>query len=663
NILDSSRNFTKRPHIGGGEQSQKLGCYIRDKWLSYGFDKVEMPRYDVLLSLPSRDKPNAVKIIDNSTGEVLTDEPSENDPLVLPPFLAYSPPGDVMGELIYVNYGTVEDFKKFEDLKQSCKGKIAIMRYGRIFRGDKVKHAAECGAIGVILFSDPIDVAPEGMDKTFPKTWWLSGTGAQRGSILKNNYYGDPLTPLLPSTEGIYRNSRNDTNALPTIPAQPLPYNDALEFLKRMKGPEAPDSWQGGLQIKYKLGPGFTDPNTTTRLIVNNEFVTRPGYNVIGTITGQEEPDRIVLYGNHRDAWVFGGVDSSSGSAVMMELSRGLGYLLKNKKWRPRRTIMLCSWAVEEYGLIGSAEWVNENEKMLTDRAVAYINIDSGVAGNYSFNAAGNPLLQEMAFNETRLVRDYNTRSMSVYDKWSMSYPSDDHAIPAFKTLGSGSDYTTFVQSVGIPSLDMSYTFKDSRAWPYPVYHSVHDTFYLQKKFNDPYFKSHLTMAKISGKLLTAVADSPLLPFSTRSYKDSLAKGYRQLQKTFQDRLSAQNITLDYIGKEIENFADASDNFESAKATLDNTTDFMKLRLLNDQMAKLERAFIWPYGLPGRPDTRHVLYAPQRHNLYGSAVFPGIYDAMYDVRDDWMEVKNQISIVTQALRSAVQFIQPIQRQE
>ncbi|KAL9983850.1 hypothetical protein ACROYT_G006090 [Oculina patagonica] len=371
-----SRHFTKRPHVSGGEQNKKLGEYIRDKWLSYKFDHVEMVQYDVLLSMPPRNKPNVVTILnttDNSSlwnveGPEKIAEPSENDPLVLPPFLSYSPPGVVpAADLLYANYGTVKDFQELDKRNLNCTGKIVIMRYGKTLKLSPhffvfqfwqkhksealitisadlfhihfkpsdhiyslyigVQNAEACGAAGVLLYSDPADYSPEGMDNTFPKTWWLPGTGTQRGNIWMSD--GDPLTPLLPSIDGVYRLTRNDTDVLPNIPAHVITYDYAVEFLKRLKGVQVPPQWAGGLNIVYRFGPGFKDSDLKVRLEVNNQFVTKPVFNVIGTITGKEEPDRLVLMGNHRDAVVFGGVDPSSGTAVMMEVSRGIGELLE----------------------------------------------------------------------------------------------------------------------------------------------------------------------------------------------------------------------------------------------------------------------------------------------------------------------------------------------
>ena len=393
------------------------------------------------------------------------------------------------------------------------------------------------------------------------------------------------------------------------------------------------------------------------RLEVNNQFVTLPAYNVIGTILGKEEPDRLVLMGNHRDAWVFGGVDPSSGSAVMMEVSRGLGKLLTETDWRPRRTIMFCSWGAEEYGLIGSYEWVEENRNMLRDRAVMYLNVDSAVSGNYSFRANGNPSLKSLVYQESTSVKDPNEldKEATLYDRWSKKYPSSSTpGKPYFGGLGSGSDYAPFSHFIGVPSIDMSYRFKSMNRSLYPVYHTVHDTFYWQKTFNDPHFTTHLAMSQIGARILLEAADTRIFPYNLVDYKIALKRNLETLDTQYKSILMKGNVTLDYLAREVENFSKSADAFERRKEEAADIQDFAKLRILNDQMMNMERAFIWPFGLPGRTRVRHVLFAPQMHNIYGSSSFPGITDALFDIdkTNNWKLVKEQVSIAITCVREA-----------
>jgi len=428
-------------------------------------------------------------------------------------------------------------------------------------------------------------------------------------------------------------------------------------FLCLILGEEVPPEWAGGLKIKYNFGPGFTDSNLKVKLEVNNQFVTKPAINVIGTIIGKEEPDRMVLMGNHRDAWVFGGVDPSSGTAVMMEVTRGLGELLTKTDWRPRRSIVFCSWGAEEYGLIGSYEWVEENKNMLRDRAVMYLNLDSAVNGNYSFRARGNPALKSLVYQESMFLKDPygNDKESSLYESWARKYPSQsDPGKPSFKGLGSGSDYAAFSHFIGVPSMDLRYQFNSMDRSLYPVYHTVHDTFYWQKTFNDPHFKAHLLMSQIAARIVLEAADTPLLPFNLTDYKEALKSNLEALEKDYKSLLQKGNVTLEHLAREVQTFLRNADAFEQRKAKASETQDFPKLRILNDQMMNMERAFIWPFGLPGRMLTRHVLFAPQMHNVYGSATFPGITDALFDIEktNNWKLVKEQVSIAITCVREA-----------
>ena len=426
-------------------------------------------------------------------------------------------------------------------------------------------------------------------------------------------------------------------------------------------GEDVPPEWAGGLKITYKFGPGFTDSNLIVKLEVNNQFVTKPAINVIGTIIGKEEPDRMVLMGNHRDAWAFGGVDPSSGTAVMMEVTRGLGELLTKTDWRPRRSIVFCSWDAEEFSVIGSYEYVEENRNILRDRAVMYLNLDTTVSGNYTLKARGHPALKSLVFQESMSVKDPsdNDKESSLYKSWARKFPSlSEPGKPSFKGLGSGSDYAAFSHFIGVPSIDLRYAFESMNLDYYPVYHTVHDTFYWQKTFNDPHFKAHLLMSQIGARIVLEAADSPLLPFNLKDYKDALKNSLEALEKGFKSLLQKGNVSLEQLTREVQTFARNADAFEQRKNNVSYMQDFPKLRMLNDQMMNMERAFIWPFGLPGRILARHVLFAPQMHNRYRSATFPGITDALFDIdrTNNWKLVKEQVSIAITCVREAAKIL-------
>ena len=367
--------------------------------------------------------------------------------------------------------------------------------------------------------------------------------------------------------------------------------------------------------------------------------------------------------GNHRDAWVFGGTDPSSGTAVMMEASRGIGELLINTDWRPRRTIMFCSWSAELFGIIGSYEWVEENRNMLRDRAVMYLNVDSAVKGNYSFGADGNPGLKSLVFQETALVKDPNARDKeaSLYDHWLIRKPSStDSGEPYFGNLGAASDYVPFGHFIGVPSIDMSYRFNSMNRTVNPVSHTVHDTFYWQKTFNDPHFTTHLSMSQITARIVLEAADTPILPYNLTDYKEALERNFAALENSLplKSLLLKGNVTLDHLAKEIRQFSRNAEAFEKRKAEALDTQDFAKLRILNDQMMNMERAFIWPLGLPGRKLVRHVLFAPQMYNNYGSSIFAGITDALFNIEktNNWKLVKEQVSIAITCVREAAKIL-------
>ncbi|XP_073868716.1 glutamate carboxypeptidase 2 isoform X3 [Macaca fascicularis] len=388
NIKKFLHNFTQIPHLAGTEQNFQLAKQIQYQWKEFGLDSVELTHYDVLLSYPNKTHPNYISIINEDGNEIFNTSLFEPPPAgyenvsdIVPPFSAFSPQGMPEGDLVYVNYARTEDFFKLErDMKINCSGKIVIARYGKVFRGNKVKNAQLAGATGVILYSDPADYFAPGV-KSYPDGWNLPGGGVQRGNILNLNGAGDPLTPGYPANEYAYRRGIAEAVGLPSIPVHPIGYYDAQKLLEKMGGSASPDSsWRGSLKVPYNVGPGFTGNFSTQKVkmhIHSTSEVTRI-YNVIGTLRGAVEPDRYVILGGHRDSWVFGGIDPQSGAAVVHEIVRSFG-TLKKEGWRPRRTILFASWDAEEFGLLGSTEWAEENSRLLQERGVAYINADSSI--------------------------------------------------------------------------------------------------------------------------------------------------------------------------------------------------------------------------------------------------------------------------------------------
>ncbi|XP_048578299.1 glutamate carboxypeptidase 2 isoform X2 [Nematostella vectensis] len=668
-IRKSLRYFSSRPHIAGSPRQLELANDLARRWREAGFDRVEMPQYQVLLSFPQKDKPNLVTLL-HSNGSIAYQTSAEeqvvaNETLVSP-FLAYAPSGTLEGELVYVNYGRLEDFARLRDnLGINITGKIAIMRMGSIYRGDKVMNAAANGAIGAILYTDPDTYAKEGQAKsdTYPFTPWLPPDGVQLGSVYSDMDTGDPLTPGLPAIPGMHRRSYKGSG-LPSIPAQPISYGEAAQILSRMGGLAVPKEWRGSLNISYNLGPELTN-NMRVKLEVHNKLEIKTIYNVIGTIYGQEEPDRYVLMGNHRDSWVFGAIDASTGTAVTAEISRGFGKLLK-KGWRPRRTIMMCSWDAEEYGLIGSHEWVEEHHQVLRDRAVTYLNMDVAVGGNYVMQVAGSAMLKGAIMSQLRKIPEPQGSGRTLYDVMVEREPSKAEVNkPAYNGVASGSDYAPFSYFVGIPVADFTYAMGyENKSMFYPVYHSKYDTFEYMEKFGDPGFVAHKAIAQFGGSLLLSLADAPLLPLTVANYAIRMNQSFTNLRNRHLTSLTKQNITLEYLQGAVSDFQSVAKGFLATVAKARWSADWGEFRLMrriNDQLMAVEKSFIYANGLPGRPLVRHVLFAPELHNTYGTSSFPGISDAIYTASQSgkrWEDVSKQISIATQCVMAATEAIEP-----
>ncbi|NXC43912.1 FOLH1 carboxypeptidase, partial [Penelope pileata] len=681
NIKQFLFNFTRLPHLAGTKENLHLAQQVQAEWKEFGLDSVQLVHYDVLLSYPDETKPNYISIIDEHGNELFNTSLSEPPPPgyesvedVVPPYSAFSAQGMPEGELVYVNYGRTEDFFKLErEMGINCTGKIVIARYGKIFRGNKVKNAELAGAKGVILYSDPADYCAPGADP-YPNGWNLPGGGAQRGNILNLNGAGDPLTPGYPAKEYTYRLDKAHGVGLPKIPVHPIGYHDAESLLRNMGGSGPPhSSWKGNLNVSYNVGPGFTTNYSTRKVkmhIHSNNKVTRI-YNVIGTIRGTVEPDRYVILGGHRDSWVFGGIDPQSGAAVVHEIVRSFGKL-KKEGWRPRRTVIFASWDAEEFGLLGSTEWAEENAKLLQARGVAYINADSAIEGNYTLRVDCTPLMYRLVYSVTKEIPspDEGFEGRSLYESWYKKNPSREYKeVPRINKLGSGNDFEVFFQRLGIASGRARY----SKNWnvekysSYPVYHSVYETYEIVERFYDPTFKNHLTIAQVRGGLVFELANSVVLPFDCRDYASAVSNYAHiiyNMSRNHEEELATHNVSFDALFSAVKNFTEIADRFHDRMQQID-INNLLAVRSLNDQLMFLERAFIDPLGLPGRPFYRHVIFAPSSHNKYAGESFPGIYDAMFDIGSKadqhgaWEEVKRQISIAAFTVQAAAETLKEV----
>ena len=519
------KSLTAAPHVAGSKEDYDTAVYVADKFKAAGLETAIVP-YKAWMNLPVSVHVEAT----DSTGRTLMQGPSkehvsadpfQDDPRVLPAFNGSSPSGDVTGDVVYANYGRPEDFKKLTNAHIDLHGKIVLVRYGGNFRGVKVYIAQQRGAAGVLIYSDPYDDGYFQGD-VYPKGPYRPDTGVQRGSVqFMFKYPGDATTPGVASTPGLPEAERlplNKIDGLPSIPSMPLSYKDATPILEHLTGAAVPRGWQGALPFAYHLGG---DGAVRVHLAQKMDYAERTIWDVIGRIPGTEGNDNWVVAGNHRDAWAYGAVDPNSGTAAMLEAVHGMGTLLKSG-WKPKRPIYVCSWDAEEEGLIGSTEWVEDHAKQL-EHAVAYFNTDVGVSGP-EFEASASPSLKQ--FVRDVAVEVASPKGGSVLDEWQAETPRNGSSASMDETpsaaapemlvrvgdLGSGSDFTPFLQHAGVPSTDIG-----SRG-RYGVYHSVFDNYAWFTRFADPTFVYEQQQARVFGLEVLHMADADVLPYDYVTY-------------------------------------------------------------------------------------------------------------------------------------------------
>lgn len=670
------RRLTLEPHVAGTREDYQTAIYVRDQLRSFGLPS-ELKEYQVLLQYPKQ--PTIVEMIAprrqrlQTVETVVPEDPSSSSRRIIPLFNGYSGIGDVTGALVYVNYGLPNDYEALKRLGVDVKGKIAIARYGQSFRGVKAKVAEEQGAIGLIIYSDPADDGYVQGD-TYPKGPWRSPQSAQRGSVqYLFEYPGDPLTPGVPSIPGKPRIKLEEAENLTRIPVQPMSYGEARKLLEALRGPLRPRGFQGGLPFAYHVG-GTND--VRVRVKTDLEYVERTIWNVITRIEGREEPDRWVIMGNHRDAWTFGAVDPNSGTSAMLEAGRGFGQLLK-QGWRPRRTIIMCSWDAEEYGLIGSVEWAEEYADELRTNAVAYLNMDSAVSGS-NFGAASVPSLWKLIRSATRDIHDPKT-GKSVYQAWqdrtregqpepelTDAAVGSDRPIAEARigALGSGSDYTPFLQHLGVPALDMGF------GGDYGVYHSAYDSFYWMSKFGDPTFAYHVAAAQVWGTIALRLANASVLPFDYTDYASQVRDFMAETMRTARRLRLADSFDARALNDAIKEFMEEAARLERRRR--DAVTEFEtargmsgeagrraseRLRRINDALINTERAFTDARGLRGRPWYKHQIYAPGYYTGYAAQPLPDLRSAIDDrnaqnARESAARITEAVTRATTALRKA-----------
>jgi N-acetylated-alpha-linked acidic dipeptidase len=635
--------LTAEPHIASSPEDRKTALYVAEKFRAAGLDTEIVP-YRVLMNQPKVVTMEAYDasgklLISGPTREHVNGDPGQDDPRVVMPFNGSSGSGDVTGEVVYANYGRIEDFDQLAAQHVDLHGKIVLVRYGSNFRGVKVYIAQQRGASGVLIYSDPQD---DGYYKgdAWPIGPWRPDTGVQRGSVqFLFDYPGDPETPGVASTLDLPDSARvNPDGNQPRIPSIPISYHDAAPILQALKGEGAPPGWQGALPFRYHIGGGVK-----VHLVSQQDYQRRVIWDVIGKAKGSVYPDDWVIAGNHRDAWVYGAVDPNSGTAAMLESVHGIGVLLK-QGWHPKRTIVFCSWDAEEEGLIGSTEWVEQHPKVL-EHAVAYFNVDVAVSGP-DFSAAAVPSLKEFVRDLTHSVP--SPLGGSVYDEWKLNRgegnehrasnaPATDDDVHV-GDLGSGSDFTPFLQHIGVPSTDIG------SSGPYGVYHSTFDDYAWYVQNADPHFLYLQQMARVFGLEALRMADTDVLPYDYVTYARSIQAYIAAAQHRADDSGLG---SLDFATTQIA----AGRFFAAAQHARDlQTTQSGGLDKLNLALRSTETDLTNDGGLPNRPWYRHTIYAPGVYTGYAAVVIPGVNEAI-DAKNATLAAQ-QLTVLTLALDRA-----------
>jgi len=685
NQREYMRRLSARPHHVGSAYDKENAEWILSKFKEWGWD-AKIENFDVLFPTP---KERVLEMVEPTRFTAKLQEPplavdptSNQQSEQLPSYNIYSIDGDVTAPLVFVNYGLPKDYEQLERLGVSVKGAIVIAKYGNSWRGIKPKVAAEHGAVGCLIYSDPADDGYT-VDNVFPQGPMRPPDGVQRGSVMDfpSSSPGDPLTPGVGATPEAKRLAIKDAPSLTKIPDLPISYGDAQPLLAALEGPLAPKEWRGGLPITYHVGPG----KTKVHLKVNFNWDMKRLYDVIARIPGAQFPDEWVIRGNHHDAWVNGAEDPTSGQVALLEEARAIGELVK-QGWKPKRTIIYCAWDGEEPMLLGSTEWVEQHDKELAQHAVAYINTDGNARG--FLNVEGSHSLEHLVNDVARDIPDPETKltvgRRSLLRQIEQAKSDDDRkelrgrADLRIEALGSGSDYTAFLDHIGVASINMAYGGEDTSG----IYHSAYDDFYWYTHFADTDFLYGRALSQTAGTAVLRIAGADLLPFEFTDLADTIHLYQKQLKKLADD----ERAELIERNKEIEEgvFTATEDprrpkippphadvppflNF----APLDNAADALTesaaryqaalkkawpagvsaaaLADLNQKLKESERRLTAPEGLLRRSWYKHMIYAPGVYSGYGVKTLPGIREAIEEKR--WAEADSEIVRAAAVLES------------
>ena len=670
------KRLAARPHHVGSPYGKENAEFMAALFKSWGYDTA-IERFDVLFPTP---KTRVLELIAPERYTAQLNEPalaedatSDQAAEILPPYNAYSIDGDVTGELVYVNYGIPRDYDVLARNGVDVRGKIVIARYGGSWRGIKPKVAAERGAIGCIIYSDPRDDGYFEGD-VYPKGAFRSDHSAQRGSVADMPMYpGDPLTPGIGATADAKRLDRKDAQTITKIPVLPISYGDALPLLRALGGPIAPERWRGALPIAYHLGPG----PARVHLKLEFDWKLAPAYDVIARMPGSDLAGQWILRGNHHDAWVHGARDPISGMVSLMEEARAIAELAKSG-WRPRRTLVFAAWDAEEPGLLGSTEWVETHLAKLREHAVVYINSDSN--GRGFLDAAGSHTLERFVNEVARDVQDPQ-RGVSVldrrraYDLVNAAGADErrelrDRVGIRLDALGSGSDYSPFLQHAGIASLSIGYDGEGQ----YGVYHSAYDSLAHYLRFGDPNLVYGITQAKTTGRMMLRLANADVLPFETSTLAETVARylaDVKKLAETMRGESDEKNRqlrdrTMELAADPLKPFVAPQEDdpvphlelapLENAVARLQKSARAFDAKKRNDAtVMRLEQLLTRDEGLPGRPWYRHHVYAPGFYTGYGVKTLPGVREAIEQRK--WADANAQIVILAGVLNRYAEMLE------
>ena len=682
-LREYMRRLSARPHHVGSPYDKANAEWILAKFKSFGLD-AQIESFDVLFPTP---KERVVELVaPTKFAAKLQEPPVAGDPTSsqqaeqLPTYNAYSADGDVTAPLVYVNFGVPADYERLERLGVSVKGAIVIARYFGSWRGIKPKVAAEHGAVGCLIYSDPKEDGYTHGD-TYPQGPWRPRDGVQRGSVMDMPVYpGDPLTPGVGATKDAKRLPIDQAQTITKIPVLPISYGDAQPLLAALAGPVAPEEWRGGLAITYHVGPG----PAKVHLHVKSDWSLKPLYDVIARIPGAAAPDEWVIRGNHHDAWVNGAEDPISGQVTLLEEARAYGQLLK-QGWRPRRTIIYAAWDGEEPALLGSTEWAEAHADELSRKAVAYLNSDTNgrgylsMGGSHSLERFINDVARDIEDPETKLTVWKRGQLRAIADASSADGRQEarQRADLRIGALGSGSDYTPFLQHVGVASLNLGFGGEDGGG----IYHSIYDDFKWYTTFDDTAFVYGRALAQTVGTAVMRLADAEVLPYEFTGLAETVGRYVKEVEKLLkdkQDEVRERNRQLDegvfaatadprerFVPPAREevppflNFAPldntldvltrAADRYEKAFTKAAATASALarpEAAALNATLLRSERALIGE-GLPRRPWYRHQIYAPGYYTGYGVKTLPGVREAIE--QKNWKEADEQIGVTAKTL--------------